>query len=72
MVRDFMKERIAYGRRIRDRANQLLDAHGSAAEAEAMSAAQESGSAAADRSFWESVAARIARQLDQPRMRALL
>lgn len=61
-MRDFMRERIAYGRHIRERAEHMLEAHGPQAEAEALSAAQEPGAAAAERSFWESVAARIARQ----------
>lgn len=68
----FMKQRIAYGRSIRERAEQLIEAHGARAEAEAMAAAQEPGAAVAERSFWESVAARVARELGHPRMPAPL
>ena len=60
-----MEERIAYGRSIRQRAMCLLEAHGPAAEAEALRAAEEPGLAAADRSFWRAVAARVARHLTQ-------
>ena len=58
-----LEQRIAYGRSIRDRAHCLIEAHGLDAEDEALLAAREPGLAAADRSFWEAVAARIARQL---------
>lgn len=56
-----LEERVAYGRSIRQRASCLVDAHGPRAEAEALQAAEEPGLAAADRSFWTAVAARIAR-----------
>ena len=39
--------------------------HGPAAVSEALRAAQEPGLAAAERSFWEAVAARVVRQLTQ-------
>lgn len=55
------EERIAYGRRIRDRASLLLEAYGDTALDEARRAADEPGLPAAERSFWSSVAARIAR-----------
>ncbi len=56
-----LQERLDYGRTIRDRARCLVEAHGAAAEAEARLAAEEPGIAAAERSFWEAVAARLAR-----------
>jgi hypothetical protein len=56
-----MEERIAYGRSIRHRAMCLIESYGPAAEAEARRAAEEPGLAAAERSFWESVAARVER-----------
>jgi hypothetical protein len=59
-----LEERVAYGRSIRLRATCLIDAHGTAAEAEARRAAQEPGLAAAERSFWEAVAARVARHFE--------
>ena len=71
-MRDFMRERIAYGRHIRERAERMLEAHGPQAEAEALNAAQEPGAAAAERSFWKAVAARIARQCGQARLPALI
>ena len=43
----------------------LLEAHGPEAREEALRAAQEPGLAAAERSFWEAVAARVARHLGQ-------
>jgi hypothetical protein len=55
--------RAAYGRSIRERALCMLDAHGVEAWAEARRAAGEPGLGAGERSFWEAVAARIARQL---------
>jgi len=58
--------RVAYGRSIRERASCLLAAHGAQAEDEALRAAAEPGLAAADRSFWQAVAARLARELAQP------
>jgi hypothetical protein len=58
-----LEERAAYGRVIRQRAVCLLEAHGQEAWGEALSAAREPGLAEAERSFWEAVAARIARQL---------
>ena len=61
----YLEERVAYGRSIRQRASCLIDAHGPEAEAEALKAAGEPGLAAAERSFWEAVAARIARHLGQ-------
>jgi hypothetical protein len=61
-----LEQRVAYGRSIRQRAICLLDAHGAAAEAEARRAAAEPGLAAAERSFWEAVAARVARHLETP------
>jgi hypothetical protein len=60
-----IEERVAYGRSIRDRAECLLEAHGPEAEAEALSAAGEPGMAAADRAFWEAVAARVSRLTGQ-------
>jgi hypothetical protein len=57
----FFKQRIAYGRRIRERAECLLEAHGPDARAEALSAADEPGIPEAERSFWRAVAARLAR-----------
>jgi hypothetical protein len=60
---DRLESRAAYGRSIRERALCLLEAHGPAAWVEAVEAAREPGIAAAERSFWEAVAARIARQL---------
>jgi hypothetical protein len=63
---DRLESRAAYGRCIRERALCLLEAHGPAAWAEALEAAREPGIAAAERSFWEAVAARVARQLGQP------
>jgi hypothetical protein len=62
---DRLETRAAYGRSIRERAQCLLDAHGPEAWTQALEAAQEPGIAAAERSFWEAVAARIARQLGQ-------
>ena len=59
---DHLNERVAYGRSIRDRADCLLEAHGPEARAEALRAADEPGIAAAERSFWHAVAARVARQ----------
>ena len=56
-----LEERIAYGRAIRQRASCLIDAHGAEARAEALRAAEEPGMAAAERSFWMAVAARVAR-----------
>ncbi len=60
-----LQERVAYGRSIRQRASCLLDAHGAEAQAEALRAAEEPGLAAAERSFWEAVAARVARHVAQ-------
>ena len=60
---DRIEERAAYGRTIRERAGCLLEAHGPDAWAEALRAAGEPGIAEGERSFWEAVAARIARQL---------
>ena len=57
-----LEARIAYGRSIRQRAICLIEAHGRQAQDEALRAAQEPGLAAADRSFWEAVAARVERQ----------
>lgn len=57
-----MEARIAYGRSIRERATCLLEAYGELAAEEALRAADEPGLAAAERSFWEAVAARLARQ----------
>jgi hypothetical protein len=67
-----LEERVAYGRSIRQRASCLIDAHGPAAAAEALRAAGEPGLAAAERSFWEAVAARAARQLEQKDLVAVL
>ena len=58
-----IEERAAYGRTIRARAVCLLDSHGPEAWAEALRASREPGIAAGERSFWEAVAARIAREL---------
>lgn len=60
---DRIEERAAYGRTIRERAVCLLDAHGPDAWAEARRAAREPGIGAGEASFWEAVAARIAREL---------
>jgi hypothetical protein len=60
-----LEERAAYGRTIRHRAVCLLEAHGPEAWAEALRASREPGIADAERSFWEAVAARVARQLGQ-------
>lgn len=60
-----LQERVAYGRSIRERARCLLESHGPAAASEALRAAREPGLAAAERSFWEAVAARVVRQLTQ-------
>ncbi len=60
-----IEERVAYGRSIRQRASCLIDAHGPAAQAEALLASEEPGLAAAERSFWMAVAARVARHLGQ-------
>ena len=57
----FFERRIAYGRRISDRAACLLEAHGAGALAEAEGAAAEPGLPEAERAFWQAVAARIAR-----------
>ncbi len=62
-MEDRIEERVAYGRTIRARAVCLIEAHGPEAWAEALRAAEEPGIAAGERAFWESVAARIARQL---------
>ncbi len=56
-----LQERVAYGRSIRHRALCLIEAHGPEAAAEALRAACEPGLAAAERSFWEAVAARLVR-----------
>jgi hypothetical protein len=61
-----IEERAAYGRTVRQRAFCLLDSHGPDAWAEARRAAHEPGIAAAERSFWEAVADRVARQLGNP------
>ena len=57
-----LAERIDYGRTIRDRAACLIEAHGLLAEAEALKAGREPGLSEAERTFWEAVAARVARQ----------
>ncbi len=57
-----LAERIDYGRTIRDRANCLIEAHGLSAEAEALRAGQDPELAEAERTFWQAVAARVARQ----------
>ena len=62
--------RIAYGRSIRHRALCLIEAHGTEAEDEALRASLEPGLPAAERSFWEAVAARVARHF-QPRAAGL-
>lgn len=56
-----LDERIAYGRRIRERATLLLEAYGETALEQARQAAAEPGLPAAERSFWSSVADRIVR-----------
>lgn len=56
-----IEERVAYGRSIRERADCLVEAHGTDAEAEALRAAREPGVAAAEAAFWVAVAARVAR-----------
>jgi hypothetical protein len=60
---DRIEQRAAYGRTIRERAICLMESHGPEAWAEALRAAREPGIAAGERSFWEAVAARIARQI---------
>ena len=60
---DKIEERAAYGRTIRARATCLLDSHGPEAWGEALLASREPGIAAGERSFWEAVAARVAREL---------
>lgn len=61
-----IEERAAYGRTIRERAVCLIDSHGPEARAEALRAAEEPGIAAGEQSFWQAVAARIARELARP------
>ncbi|MFT3974701.1 MAG: hypothetical protein QM699_14965 [Amaricoccus sp.] len=56
-----LEERIAYGRKIRERASLLLEAYGETALMQARSAADQPGLPAAERSFWASVAERIVR-----------
>lgn len=56
-----LDERIAYGRKIRERASLLLDAYGDTALVQAQQAASEPGLPEAERSFWSSVAERITR-----------
>jgi len=56
-----LEERIAYGRKIRERAALLLEAYGETALDQARRAAAEPGLPAAERSFWSSVADRITR-----------
>jgi hypothetical protein len=58
--------RVAYGRSIRERASCLIETHGPLAEEAALRAAGEPGLAASDRSFWQAVAARLARELAGP------
>lgn len=58
-----IEERAAYGRTIRERAACLVESHGPEAWAEALRAAHEPGIAAGERTFWEAVAARVAREL---------
>lgn len=60
-----MELRVAYGRSIRERAAAMIEAHGALAGAEALHAAEEAGVTAADRAFWQAVAARIARELGE-------
>ena len=57
----FFERRVAYGRRVRDRAACLIDAHGAHAQAEALAAAVEPGLTESERSFWEAIALRIGR-----------
>ena len=61
-----VEARIAYGRSIRERAACLLETYGELAADEALRAADEPGLTAADRSFWEAVAARLTRQAGAP------
>ena len=63
-----LEERAAYGRTIRQRAFCLLEAHGPEAWGEALNASREPGLGDAERSFWEAVAARVARQLGHREM----
>ena len=58
-----LEERVAYGRSIRERARCLLESHGPGAASEALRAADEPGLAAAERSFWQAVAARVVREM---------
>ena len=56
-----LEERVAYGRAIRERASCLLEAHGAGALDAALRAVDEPGILAAERSFREAVADRVAR-----------
>lgn len=56
-----LRERVEYGRAIRQRALCLIEAHGPTARGHCTAAADEAGLPEADRSFLTMVAARIAR-----------
>lgn len=56
-----IKERIAYGRSIRNRTACMLEAHGDTAAEVALTAAGEPGLSEAERYFWQAVADRAAR-----------
>jgi hypothetical protein len=60
-MRGILNDRIAYGRRVRERALCLIEAHGPHAEALARDAADEFGLPEAERGFWSAVADRIVR-----------
>lgn len=66
-----VEQRIAYGRRIRDRADWLIEAHGAAAAALARDAAEAPGAPDAERLFWVAVARRIDRLNGAPVWRPL-
>lgn len=61
-----VSDRIEYGRKVRERAACLVDAHGRRAATKALSAAQVEGIADAERCFWEAVAARASRLTSDP------
>lgn len=64
-----LRERVEYGRAIRQRALCLIDAHGADATGRCADAAQAAGLPEADRAFLAMVGARIAR-LQAPAPRA--
>ena len=64
-------DRIEYGRRIRERAACLVEAHGRRAETTALRAAQIEGIPETERCFWEAVAARASRLTSDPHWQPL-